>query len=156
MRAEVISGDGVALVPVPPERADAVLAGGLDGYVAGPGWPHDDTVAAFSFRAARGSVWLITVDGVIVGDAGTKGPPDADGAVEIGYGLAGPSRGRGIGTRAVAALTDWLAGQDEVSVIVAHVDAGNEPSHRLLARLGFTPTGRTDAGEERYERSTLG
>ena len=33
-----IDGDGLVLVPVPAERVDAVLAGDIDPYLAGPGW----------------------------------------------------------------------------------------------------------------------
>ncbi len=148
---EDIQGDGLVLVPVPPGRVDAVLSGDLGPYVAGPGWPRDDTVAALSFRAARGMTWLIAVDGVIVGELGTKGPLDAPGGVEIGYGLAAPSRGRGIGTRAVAALVDWLLGQDGVRRVFAHVDPANTPSVSLLRRLGFAHVGH-EGDEDVYER----
>ena len=50
----------------------------------------------------------------MVGDCGTFGPPDDEGRVEIGYGLAAPFRGRGIGTEAVGALADWVAAQPGV------------------------------------------
>lgn len=148
--SEEITGDGVLLVPVPNEHVEAVLAGDLGGYAAAPGWPRDDTAAALSFRAVRGMTWLITVDGVIVGELGTKGPLDAPGGVEIGYGLAGPSRRRGIGTRAVAALVAWLVARDDVRRVIAHVDPTNEPSVRLLRRLGFTLVGNEE-GEDVYE-----
>jgi RimJ/RimL family protein N-acetyltransferase len=141
-----IEGPGIVLVPVAADRIDEVLAGNLGPYVAGPGWPRDDTAAALSFRAARGMTWLVAVDGIVVGELGTKGPPDADGRVEIGYGLAAPSRGRGLGTRAVAILVDWLAARDDVRTVIAHVHPDNTPSVRLLLRLGFRFVGK--AGEE--------
>ena len=136
-RAGPIEGPGVVLTPVPADRVDAVLGGELGELVAGPGWPRDDTAAALSFRAVRGMTWLITVDGIVVGELGTKGPPDGSGRVEIGYGLAAPSRGRGLGTVAVATLVDWLLARDDVHAVTAHVDPSNTPSVRLLRRLGF-------------------
>ena len=148
-----IAGEGLLLVPVPADRVDAVLAGDLYPFTAGPGWPRDDTEAALSFRAVRGMTWLITVDGVVVGELGTKGPPDAAGAVEIGYGLAGPSRGRGVGTRAASLLVRWLLARDDVRRVIAHVDPVNEPSIRLLRRLGFTRTGQVGV-EDVYELSS--
>lgn len=152
MTSEDIHGDGLVLVHVPADRVDAILAGDLPGYTAGRGWPHDDTPAALSFRAARGSTWLVTVDNVIVGDIGTKGPPDADGRVEIGYGLAGPSRGQGLGTRAAGVLVSWLLARDDVRTVIAHVDPANASSVRLLLRLGFVRI--ASAGDEDvYERA---
>jgi RimJ/RimL family protein N-acetyltransferase len=148
-----IEGDGLVLVPVAADRVDAVLAGELGPYTAGPGWPRDDTAAALSFRAVRGMTWLIAVDGIVVGELGTKGPPDAAGWVEIGYGLAAPSRRLGIGTRAVTALVEWLLARDDVLAVTAHVDPVNTPSVRLLDRLGFRRVGA--AGDEDVYRLAL-
>jgi RimJ/RimL family protein N-acetyltransferase len=36
--------------------------------------------------------WLVTADGAVIGDISTHGPVDEAGRVEIGYGLAAPSR----------------------------------------------------------------
>lgn len=152
MTTDDIRGDRVLLVPLPVDRVEAVLAGDLHPYTAGKGWPTDDTVAAMSFKAARGLLWLIVVDGAVVGDIGTKGPLDAADGVEIGYGLAAPSRGRGIGTRAAAALVAWLLSQAEVRRVVAHVDPDNTPSARLLRRLDFVLV-RHEGGEDVYERT---
>jgi RimJ/RimL family protein N-acetyltransferase len=58
--------------------------------------------------------------------------------------LAGPSRGRGIGTRAVAALLDRLAARDDVEIAEAHVAEDNIASRRLLERLGFRLVGTTE------------
>ena len=146
-----IDGSGIVLVPVAADRVDAVLAGEIAPYVAGPGWPHDDTPAALSFRAVQGMTWLIAVDGIVVGDVGTKGPPDVDGRVEIGYGLAVPSRGQGIGTRAVGVLVDWLLARDDVRLVIAHVNPANVPSARLLLRLGFRQIGKA-RDEDVYAR----
>lgn len=152
MLTEEIAGDGVLLVPVAAERVTAMLAGDLDGRVAGRGWPHDDTPHALAFAVEYdGLTWLIVDrDDLVVGELGTKAPPDPSGRVEIGYGLAAPSRGRGLGTRAVTALVSWLRDQPEISVIEARVEPTNTPSVSLLRRQGFVHVGN-DRGEDVYE-----
>jgi [ribosomal protein S5]-alanine N-acetyltransferase len=135
----------VTLVPVPPSAitgADAFYTGGRP---AGRGWPHDDTAAALSFAATGGWTWLVVDEaGAVVGECGTKSQPSPDGVVEIGYGLAAPSRGRGLGTRAVATLLRWLAARPEVRVVEAHVAPDNVPSRRLLEAHGFAVAGAGD------------
>jgi RimJ/RimL family protein N-acetyltransferase len=152
MTTEDIAGEGLTLVAVPVDRTDAVLAGDLGPYTAAPGWPREDTLAALAFRGERGGItWLIAVDGIIVGELGTKGPLDAADGVEIGYGLAAPSRGKGIGTRAAAALVDWLRSRAEVRRVYAHVNPDNTASVRLLRRLGFVLIGH-EGDEDVYEQ----
>ncbi len=79
------------LEPLSQETAQAVVDGAPDGLRRGEGWPHADTLDAFGMVAKHGSeAWLILENGVVVGDAGTHGPPDENRDVEIGYGLAEP------------------------------------------------------------------
>ena len=75
-------------------------------------------------------------DGLAVGGIGFFGPPDADGAVEVGYGLVPAARGRGI---AGAALTQAIAiaAAHGVRVVRADTDPANLPSSRVLERAGF-------------------
>jgi RimJ/RimL family protein N-acetyltransferase len=139
----------VRLVPCPVDLARAVVAGDLSGVVAGRGWPHADTLDALRPYAEHGAgdgPFLVVLDsGEVVGDCGWYAPPGADGEVEIGYGLAAPYRGQGIGTDAVRALVAWVSEQPGVRRIVAETDATNTASRRLLERLGFTlaETGET-------------
>lgn len=129
------------MVPCPPALARAVLAGDLSGVSAGRGWPHADTADALRPVAsgpedAEGT-FLVVVSGEVVGDCGWYGPPSG-GEVEIGYGLAAPYRGRGLGGAAVDLLLTWVTAQEGVRRVVAETDATNTPSRRLLERLGFT------------------
>lgn len=146
---ELLRGEDVTLVPVPAgadlDSVDRLTAG----RPAGRGWPHEDTGAGLAFAAAGGWTWLVVDgDGCVVGECGTKSPPH-DGLVEIGYGLAAPSRGAGLGTRAVRTLLRGLAARPDVSTVIAHVAVDNIASARLLERLGFVATG-TEAGETTY------
>jgi len=102
------------------------------------GWPHPDTANGLGYAAMGAWTWLIVDDdGRVAGECGVKGPPSADGVVEIGYGLAGPSRGRGLGGRAVAALLAELRARPAVRAVEAHVVVDNLASRRVLDRLGF-------------------
>ena len=154
MTLPVLRGERVALVPVEHAVAVAVLTGvglaeALAPLRAGAGWPHDDTADALRPLAEHGGPgddggWLVVLGaadpgaGEVVGDCGWRGGPGPDGDVEIGYGLAAPARGAGLGTEAVGLLCGWAASQPGVRRLVAEVLPGNEPSWRLLRRLGFT------------------
>jgi RimJ/RimL family protein N-acetyltransferase len=146
-----LSGPRVALVPASRELACAVVRG-LDpapallplGLRAGAGWPHRDTPDALRPLAEHGGHdggWLIASAGAVLGECGWRGGPDHYGDVLLGYGLAPPARGQGLGTEAVALLCTWAERQPGVHRLVAEVLAGNEPSVRLLRRLGFDEEG---------------
>ncbi len=98
-------------------------------------------------------------DGAVIGDCGLHGGPDGPvddaGRVEIGYGLAAPSRGQGYGSEVVAAITEWLLAQPEVRQVRACTLTGNMPSRRVLEKAGFSYTG-TEDGEAVYERDAPG
>jgi RimJ/RimL family protein N-acetyltransferase len=131
-----VVGAGVTLVPVPPGQADPATCAG--GRPRGRGWPHDDTAVALGFAQTGGLTYLIVDEaGEVVGECGTKGPVSPDGVVEIGYGLAAPSRSRGVGTRAVRVLLSQLEAEPGLRVVRAHVEPSNVASRRLLERVGF-------------------
>lgn len=124
-------------------RLDAArLAAALDARVP-PAAVDEDLWAASAERLAAAPheagwlFWLVVERGAVVGTAGFKGPPDADGAVELGYGLVPGARGRGLATEAVGALLAWAFADSRVRTVVAHTEARNEASVRVLAKLGF-------------------
>ena len=147
-----LHGPRTSLLPVPYTVAIAVLSGDGQqvhdallplGITAGPGWPHADTADALRPHAEHGAadqdsgVWLVVVDGQVVGDLGWLGGPAEDGDCELGYGLAAPSRRQGLGTEAVGVFAGWAERQPGVRQLTAEVLQGNEASCRLLTRLGF-------------------
>jgi len=83
-------------------------------------------------------VWLVILGEVVIGDCGTLGGIDDQGAIEVGYGLAPEHRGRGYGNELVAALSEWLLSQPQVEQVVAReVLADNVASRRALENAGF-------------------
>lgn len=142
--------DRLVLVPQTRGAALALLDGTDCGLPLAEGYPHADTLDGLRMYVEHGGPddggWFVTLsrDGRVIGDCGTHGWADDDGRVELGYGLAAPFRGRGLGTEAVRVLADWVAGQPDVRVVAASVEVGNEPSRRLLDRLGFVLTGEQD------------
>lgn len=61
-------------------------------------------------------------------------------SIEIGYWLFARARGRGVATRAVRALLDWLFANG-IHRVEAVVRLGNTPSERVLERCGFVREG---------------
>jgi RimJ/RimL family protein N-acetyltransferase len=101
-----------------------------------------DTLAGLHGDVARGhddgTGWFVCLrDGTLIGDCGWAGGPGPDGTAEIGYGLAGPFRGREYGTEAVDALVAWALAQPGCTGLVARVLADNPASRRILERHGF-------------------
>ena len=68
------------------------------------------------------------------------GPP-IDGAAEVGYTIRPAHRRRGYAAEAVAAMLAWAQEEHEVRRFLASVSPANEPSLRLVRRLGFAQIG---------------
>lgn len=94
---------------------------------------------------------------LVVGAAGFKGPPDADGTVEIAYGVASEYQGRGYATEAAAALVEYAQESGQVRLVRAHTLSTNAASQRVLAKCGFTDVGEVvdpdDGLVRRWERA---
>ena len=80
---------------------------------------------------------LFVHDGVVCGMGGFKGPPDADGVVEIGYTIAPSLRGRGLATLAAIELVRLALAEPRVRAVQAHTLAERNASTRVLEKAGF-------------------
>ena len=76
----------------------------------------------------------------IVGTAGFKGPPDADGMVEIAYGIVPSFEGRGYATESAMALVGFATETADVTLIRAHTLPEANASTRVLTKCGFRHT----------------
>lgn len=66
-----------------------------------------------------------------------KGPPDAAGKVEIGYGVENEFRNRGIVSEAIREAVKWAFSEKNINVISAETDFDNIASQRALEKNGF-------------------
>ena len=95
-------------------------------------------------------------DGVIVGQCGFKGPPNAEGMVEIAYFVEPDCREYGYATEAAEALTTHAFQQNEVRLVRAHTLPEPNASTRVLTKAGFRNVGEVidpdDGPVWRWER----
>jgi RimJ/RimL family protein N-acetyltransferase len=116
-------------------------------------WPPQELAgvlrrqARASADAERFGVWVMIecASSSVVGDVGFHGPPDAGGAIELGYAVIPSRRRRGYAVEAAGALVAWGARQPGVDSIVAGCGARNTPSIRTLERVGFRRTDERSA-----------
>jgi RimJ/RimL family protein N-acetyltransferase len=92
-------------------------------------------------RADGRRIYGIRVDGELVGVTLFPSFNARSRTAEVGVLLAAPWRGRGIVTRAVAAMLDWAFTERGVHRVEWKCAPGNEPSRRVARRLGFTHEG---------------
>lgn len=85
--------------------------------------------------------WLILDRNEAVGLIGLKRPADADGVVEIGYGIAKSRWGRGHASAAVGLVLQALARDPLIRTVTAETTADNLASQRVLIKNGFQRTG---------------
>jgi RimJ/RimL family protein N-acetyltransferase len=150
----------LALVPISFEIAEATLRdkGELEsllGLKVAEDWPNPDFRDALEFvrsdvrRDPGYSEWTRLIvhsfEKMVVGDAGFKSKPDSRGTVEIGYGVVRDYRNRGIAFEASAALIEWAFRNQGVKRVVAECYEANEPSIRVLRKLGMEITHSEEA-----------
>ena len=135
-----------AAVPAtwPPEYLDAPsLEYTLERLAEGPGnagwWLH------FIVLNANGSRTLI-------GSGGYKGPPSADGTVEVGYGIVSDHRRRGYASEATRGLLGNAFANPAVKRAIAETLPELAPSIGVLEKLGFRLIGEgSEPGVIRFE-----
>jgi RimJ/RimL family protein N-acetyltransferase len=75
--------------------------------------------------------------GIVVGMCAYKGPPDADGAVEIAYGINPEYQGRGYATEVARALVAFAFASGRVRLVCAHTRPEENASTHVLTKCGF-------------------
>jgi ribosomal-protein-serine acetyltransferase len=112
-------------------------------WVDGTKSPDDSRAFIESSRASGAALDAlgIFVDGAYVGGIGIRVDAlNRDG--EIGYWIAAPYEGRGLVTRACAALIDHAFRELQLHRVTIRVAPGNVRSRSIPERLGFTEEGR--------------
>jgi ribosomal protein S18 acetylase RimI-like enzyme/uncharacterized damage-inducible protein DinB len=104
--AGVIVAGPVRLHPLTVEQARDIMDGHLGGITPGDGWPHEDTAAGMWMVVNKGAEgWLITRDGVVIGDAGAL---VEDGDATFAFTVTPAYREMGLRTTISTALADAL------------------------------------------------
>ena len=157
LRAELAGRDALAralAVEVPdawpPELYDADA---IEWTLRALGDRHDGGPFGFYYFILRRDAHGASTNGTLIGAGGFKGPPDARGAVEIGYSVLAAYQRRGYASEAVRA---WLAlafADPRVQLVVGQTLEGLVPSIGVLERAGFSYAGDgDDAGGPEGER----
>ncbi|MFY8106158.1 MAG: GNAT family N-acetyltransferase [Elstera sp.] len=93
-------------------------------------------------------MWLMVVEREIVGLIGYKLAPDAEGRVEIGYGVAASRQQRGHCTQAVAQVVRIAEQDGKIHLLYAETTVANQPSQKLLRANGFQQTATREDVED--------
>jgi RimJ/RimL family protein N-acetyltransferase len=174
-----IATERLDLVRFTPELIDAVLGERRDeaeragGFRMPDGWPSDRERGFLRYRLkqmtddAEHAEWLVRAVVLreagrpMVGHAGFHGKPGTNesrrpDAVEMGYTIFEPYRGRGLATEAILGLMSWARDERGVGGFVLSIAPDNVPSLRIAAKLGFAETGRhwdeVDGEELEFQR----
>jgi ribosomal-protein-alanine N-acetyltransferase len=97
-------------------------------------------------EAALHDAWVVELDGLVVGFTCLR-PVGAD--RELMIATSERCWGRGVAFQTAQAAMRHGFEVLKLDRILAGVDLPNERSHRLMARLGFTPTGEADGPKYR-------
>jgi RimJ/RimL family protein N-acetyltransferase len=87
----------------------------------------------------------------IVGSAWFKDFPDANGMIEIGYGIVPEMQSRGLGKELILGMWKMISINPAVKVLRYVVNENNGPSLHIIRSLGFPEVGRQVDPEEGVE-----
>jgi RimJ/RimL family protein N-acetyltransferase len=102
-----------------------------------PAWLAALAAATTTDPWTHGFALVHSADRLVIGGASFKGPPDADGMVEIAYGVAPGYRGKGFATEAAQALVEYAFASGRVRLVRAHTLPEPNASTRVLTKCGF-------------------
>jgi RimJ/RimL family protein N-acetyltransferase len=160
MSIERISSDRLILIPFTLAIATSILEGNLDvleslGLKTDKFWPDNESIETLPkiirnlelVKEPTGfESWMIIKqdDMAVIGDAGFKGKPNANGEVDIGYSIIEKEQKRGYGFETAKKLIDWAFSQQEVKFITASCLINNIASVKILEKLGMQEISRDE------------
>jgi ribosomal-protein-alanine N-acetyltransferase len=153
----VIITERLELVPATVDLTQAALAGeaalGASLHAAVPHtWPPEYldasaleyTLARLAEGPEQAGWWLhfvvlphATAGRAVIGSAGYKGPPSADGTVEVGYGIVSEHHRRGYASEAVRGLLSRAFAVPAVKRVIAETYPALTGSIGVLRKCGF-------------------
>ena len=158
----------VRLVHLPPEALAALAESDLPAATALTGLPltpyavSEERLGVWRRRATQvvetpeDLPWVtgVLVDddtGAVVGAAGFHAAPDADGMVEVGYGIDPEFRRRGYARAALLLMVERARSDPSAHVFRVTVSPDNAPSLGLVAQLPFVEVGEQWDDEDGLE-----
>jgi RimJ/RimL family protein N-acetyltransferase len=168
----MIKTERLQLIPGSKELLRAALdgsqaLGAVLGALVPESWPPEFldsaalqfTLDRYSERAedARWWMYFLVLPGAqnqrtLIGSAGYKGPPTADGMVEVGYGIVGDQRRRGYATEATLGLLRNAFADPVVSRVIAETLPELTGSIGVLRKCGFHQKGEgSEPGVIRFQ-----
>lgn len=87
----------------------------------------------------------------VVGSAGFKDFPDANGMIEIGYGIVPEMQNQGLGKELLLGMWKFISKDPRVKVLRYVVNESNGPSVHIIRSLGFPEVGQQIDPEEGVE-----
>jgi len=102
-----------------------------------PDWLAQLQVSTVADPWKHGFALVHLADNAVIGMGGYKGPPNADGMVEIAYGVVPGYQGRGYATEAAQALIAYALASGHVRTIRAHTSSEVNASTKVLEKCGF-------------------
>jgi len=164
MTDTTIRTDRLRLTPLDAAAVDALVAGDAEGLRARTGARFPAAAAPPYMADALPEVrerlrqhpeeapwwnWLIVRDdtGEAVGSVALGGPPDASGAVLVGYAVYPEHEGFGFATEAVRAMIGWAFRQPGVREVRALAPVWNTPALRVAENVGMRPVGSDEDDE---------
>lgn len=145
-----LTGEHVELEPLDPADDDHVAAyratrnrpemRATGGYEAG--LTADEAREAIrERRSAEGALCAVVAEGAVQGWAGVALRDDRAREAEVSYYVLPGGQGKGYATDAVRALVGFAFGSLNAHSVVGRVRADNDPSRRVLEKVGFTEEG---------------
>jgi [ribosomal protein S5]-alanine N-acetyltransferase len=153
MPAQPIHTDRLILIPFTLEITQLLMDGDTSilqklGLQLTPYWPDQEAIDTFPkiiknlelVPEPTGFESYLVVHRysmTVIGDAGFKGLPNANGEVDIGYAIIAEAQNKGYGLEVARGLVNWAFQQPSVKAITARCLPGNKPSARVLEKLGM-------------------
>ena len=106
-----------------------------------PDWLAKLETATEADPWTHGFALVHAASGEVIGMGSFKGPPGADGVVEIAYGVVPDYQRKGYATEAAQALVAFAFGSGRVRVVLAHTLPDATASTRVLKKCGFRHIG---------------
>jgi RimJ/RimL family protein N-acetyltransferase len=129
-RLEQLTGATFPVPLQPPPLMEGVLPGIRDQLRAAP-----QTLGWWTWLAVERATREVT------GALGFGGPPDAEGAVMIGYATYPGSAHHGFATEATEALVEWALQQPGVRRVCASIPPDNTGARRVAEKVGMRIAG---------------